>query len=79
MEIIRGHIYRAKRPRGAGFPEVFNDRQVLYVSETNVQYDSPTIRTGGKFQMIARGLFEQWAAEDVTEGYPEGDWAPWSR
>ncbi len=77
MDIVRGHVYRAKRPKPVGFPEAFNDRVVLYVTETWVQYDSPTICDMRRFPTIGRDKFETWAAEDVTEGYPEGDWAPW--
>ncbi len=77
MEIISGHVYRAKRPKPAGFPEAFNDRMVVYVSELRVQYDSSTVRNGRKYPMVDRDKFEKWAAKDITEGYPEGDWAPW--
>ncbi len=76
MEVIRGHLYRAKRPKSVGIVLVFDDRQVLYVTETRVQYDSPTVRDGGKYPTIGRAKFETWADKDVTEGYPDG-WEPW--
>ena len=76
MDIIKGHIYRGSRPRPVGFPEVFDDRQVLFVSPTQVQYDSPTVRGGRKYPSVDRERFEKWVGEDVTVGYPGGDWMP---
>lgn len=57
--------------------DFYNDRQILYVGRVSVQVDSPTIRFGRRYPMIDIDKFEKWAGEDVTEGYPEGDWAPW--
>ena len=83
MEIVRGHVYRAKRPKPAGsfFEPVFDDRVVVYVSPSGeqVQYDSPTVRNGRKLLTVDRAKFERWAGTDVTEGYPEGEWAAWVR
>ena len=82
MEIERGHIYRAKKPKKVEYlfqPAFYNDRQVLYVSDTRVQYDSPTVRNGRKYPTVDRDKFEAWAGSDVTEGYPDGDWAAWDR
>ena len=76
MDIVRGHVYRAKRPKPVGFSEVFDDRQVLYVTDTKVQYDSPTVRDGRKYPTIDHAKFTKWVGEDVTEGYPDG-WAQW--
>lgn len=84
MEILCGHVYRAKRPKPSGsfFEPVFDDRSVLYISEPlfgepRVQYDSPTVRSGRKYPMVDRSKFERWAGQDVTEGYPDDGWAPW--
>ena len=81
MEIIRGHIYRAKRPKPAGgiFAPVFNDRVVVYINPLSerVQYDSPTVRRGWKYPTTSRVQFETWAGSDVTEGYPDEGWAAW--
>lgn len=77
MDIIKGHIYRAKKPKRARSiaGDFFNDRSVLYVSEHSVQYDSPTLGFGRRYPTISREKFEAWAGSDVTEGYPEGEWA----
>ena len=80
MNIERGHVYRAKKPKGIGmFLPYFDDRQVVYVSSDRVQYDSPTVRDGRRYPTIDRDKFEKWAGSDVTEGYPAGDWAVWER
>lgn len=80
MNIEHGHIYRAKKPKKVERlfqPAFYNDRQVVYVSDARVQYDSPTVRDGRKYPTIERAKFEAWAGSDVTEGYPRGDWALW--
>jgi len=78
-EIILNHIYRAKRPRAVGvILELFDDRQVIHVTETRVQYDSPTVPRGRKFPTVDRAKFEAWVGQDVTAGYPKGDWAEWT-
>lgn len=80
MDIERGHIYRAKKPKRVDLflvGEFYDDRQVKYVSATQVQYDSATIRRGRKYPTIDRAKFEAWAGSDVTDGYPEDDWAAW--
>jgi len=46
LTIERGHIYRAKKPKRVTFLGYHDDRQVLWVSATQVQYDSPTVGTG---------------------------------
>ena len=83
MDIIRGHIYRAKRPKEAGsfLEPVFNDRAVLYISPSSeqVQYDSPTVRDGRTYPTVDRAKFETWEGTDVTEGYPLSGWAEWVR
>ncbi len=78
MEILRGHIYRAKRPKPTVTGD-FNDRMVLYINPLSgrIQYDSPTVRSGWKYPTVDHAQFEAWAGSDVTEGYPNGDWATW--
>ena len=79
MNIELGHVYRAKKPKRISLfmaPDFYDDRQVKYVSATQVQYDSPTVRNGRKYPTIDRAKFEAWSGSDVTDGYPEGDWAP---
>lgn len=76
MELIQGHIYEAKRPRpvAQGFDRVYNDRQILYVDQNRVQYDSPSIGRGRHYPTINRADFEAWVGKDVTGQLPEGDW-----
>jgi hypothetical protein len=77
MEIVRGRAYRAKKPRQAGFGYV-NDRQVLWVGESTVQYDSPSMSNGRRYPSIDKEKFEKWAGTDVTDILPEGDWQTWA-
>jgi hypothetical protein len=78
LAIVRNHIYRAKKPKRLTlwvYPhDVYDDRMVLYVSETGVQYDSPTVLNNRKYPTIDRAKFEAWAGSDVTDGYPNGYW-----
>ena len=73
LELIIGHIYRAKRPRFNNYRE-YNDRHIAYIDQTKVQYDSSTVRTEQRYPTIDREQFEKWAGEDVTEGYPSDGW-----
>lgn len=74
MELIHGHVYEAKKPQKT-FLGFYNDRQITYLSDTQVQYDSPTVCLGGKYPTIAREKFEKWAGKDVTEEMPANlDW-----
>lgn len=76
MEILKGRVYRAKNP--AHVDGFFNDRQVLYVTDYSVQYDGPAVGRGRKYPMVSREKFEAWAATDVSDSLPEGEWAPWA-
>jgi hypothetical protein len=76
VDIRVGRIYRAKKP--ANSQGLFNDRQVLYVSENSVQYDGPAVGFGRHFPTVPRAQFEAWAGEDVTEQMPKGEWMAWA-
>lgn len=76
-DLVVGHIYRGKRPQGIhGW---FNDRMIMWLGITQVQYDSPTVKTGERHPTVTIGKFLDWAASDVTEGYPKGTWADFER
>jgi hypothetical protein len=75
MDIQRGRIYRAKKP--ANSRGLFNDRQVLYVTEQVVQYDGPAVGFGRHYPTVTREQFEAWAGEDVTDKMPKGEWMDW--
>lgn len=73
-----GHCYRAKRPGTVALSftqRATNDRQVTYVSpsKTQVQYDSPSVRSGAKYPLIAMEKFLAWAAYDCTNEMPASD------
>lgn len=76
MELIVNHVYRAKKPGPTSSGSV-NDRMIIHMGPTTVQYDSPTVKNGKHYPSIPREQFEAWAGEDVTEGYPDGDWMGW--
>jgi len=78
--IEQGHIYRAKKPKCVllFLGDYYDDRQVLWMSAEEIQYDSPTIRDGRHYPRVSREKFETWAGEDVTEGYPS-EWAKWEK
>jgi len=83
LEIIVGHVYRAKcrrrlPPRWLGDFRRYDDRHVLYVSpHGSVQYDSPKLGGGHRRPTISGETFAAWAGADVTAEYPGGDWAGW--
>jgi hypothetical protein len=76
MDLIVNHVYRAKKPGHTSSGSV-NDRMIIHMGPSTVQYDSPTVKNGGKYPSIPKEEFLAWAGENVTEGYPEGDWVRW--
>ena len=75
MELIVGHVYRAKKPRNCqGY---FNDRQVLSINMYTLSYDSVTVKIGQHYPCVTISKFLEWAGEDVTEGYLENYWELW--
>jgi hypothetical protein len=75
------HVYRAKRPAASGFIDrVYNDRQIIWIGDLTVQYDSPVIPHGQHYRRIGIQQFLKWADRDVTgEMPPNGQWAPWDK
>ncbi len=70
-----GHVYSAKKPQVTGlFTSFWNDRQIRWIGESTVQYDSPTLKQGYKYPRIKIAAFLRWAKEDVTKDTPKGDW-----
>lgn len=75
LTLVVGGVYRAKKPKGVGpFPALYNDRQIKYLGLDEVQYDSPSVKTGSRYPKISREKFLNWAGRDVTNSLPEGDW-----
>ena len=74
-DIQLNHVYRAKKPKIVGlFTRNYDDRMVVYIGPKGVQYDSPTVKFGGKYKLVTFDNFLKWAGKDVTEQTPKGDW-----
>lgn len=76
--LILNHIYRAATPRQVGWH--VNDRMIIYMDMMGwkLQYDSPSIRSGSRYPSVTVEDFLLWMSEDVTEGYPDGDWVEYN-
>ena len=75
VKLIRGRTYRAKKPRNArGF---YNDRTIIYIGRSEVQYDSPSISMGRNYPTMDKDKFLKWAGEDITDRLPEGEYELW--
>lgn len=77
-----GHVYKAKRSRVVGslvFP-YWNDREIIWMGITDLQYDGPTVKTGQRFPKMDIKKFLEWAGEDVTHLMDDdGSWRAASR
>ena len=74
--LTRGRTYRAKKPAHVnGF---VNDRTLLHVGVFTVQYDGPAVADGARYPQVRIEAFEKWAAEDVTDQLPTGDYQTWA-
>lgn len=68
-------VYRAKKPKKVGFfGRNYDDRMLIYMGLYDVQYDSPTIKFGGKYKRVTIEKFLKWVDSDVTDTTPDGDW-----
>ncbi len=76
-DLIRGHVYEAKRPRRTGF-NFCNDRMLIYMGTYQVQYDSPVLQFGSKYPRVTIEKFLAWAGRDVTEETPPKSWRDWN-
>jgi len=54
-----------------------NDRTILHIGATTVQYDSPSVSFGRHFPSVSREKFLAWAERDVTDELPQGEFATW--
>jgi hypothetical protein len=71
-----GRVYRAKHPKMMGIVDrLVNDRSIVWMGETQLQYDSPSVAIGRKLPRVSIEAFLKWAGKDVTELLPEGKWA----
>lgn len=79
MKIEIGRTYRAKKPRRAGgsFGPLVNDRTVIFSNGIVVQYNGPSVATGRKYPVVRVENFIEWAARDVTDELPKGEYAEW--
>lgn len=78
LTLQAGRCYRAKKPRPAGqFTAYANDRQILRIGSTTVQYDGPSVRNGSHYPTISKDEFLAWAACDITDELPKGEWQEW--
>lgn len=78
LELKIGRCYRAKKPRPAGqFTSYANDRQILRITSTTVQYDGPSVHAGRHYPTVSKEKFLEWASHDVTDELPPGEWQLW--
>lgn len=73
-DLIVGHVYSAKRPVVVGANSFYNDRQILWIGEAYIQYDSPTVKAGRNYPKVLIEKFLKWAKEDITKTVPMGAW-----
>lgn len=68
MDLIVGKAYRAKNPlrEFAGVGQ-FNDRLIVNLTETDVQYDSSDISLPAFLPTITIGEFLEWASYEVSD------------
>ena len=80
LQIIVGHVYRAKKPAAVGMwvEPLVNDRVVLWLGTYELQYDGPSVKRGGVYPRLSIEKFRKWAERDVTDELPKGEWAQWS-
>ncbi|HHF6382291.1 hypothetical protein [Haemophilus influenzae] len=69
-----GRFYSAKQPQRFGFFRLLNDREIIWLSDTHVKYDSPSVKFGAKYPIVTIERFLKWVKEDVTEQMPKDEW-----
>ncbi|KNC93631.1 hypothetical protein [Trabulsiella odontotermitis] len=78
IELKVNRCYRAKKPRSvSSFPPLVNDRQIIHIGATHVQYDGPAVKYGRHFPSMTKEAFIAWAERDVTDELPAGEWQTW--
>ncbi|MDU4688605.1 MAG: hypothetical protein E6Y18_06255 [Serratia marcescens] len=75
LKLQSGRTYRGKRPLNA--MGLVNDRTILHIGATTVQYDSPSVSFGRNYPSVSRDKFLAWAERDVTDELPPGEFATW--
>lgn len=74
-----GHIYKGKR-RTKVYEDIFfgarvyNDRRIIAITHSSIQYDSPSTRVGYSRPMIDINEFLNWVKADVTNESENGNW-----
>lgn len=79
LELKVGRTYRAKRPAAAGdyLSPLVNDRTIVWLGMLEVQYDGPSVGFGRHYPKVSIEAFLKWAARDVTDELPDGEYAKW--
>lgn len=67
-----GRVYSAKNLRCIG--DLWNDRMIKWIGLGTLQYDGPAVAHGRHYPRVTFDQFLKWAAEDVTDKCPEGEW-----
>ncbi|MEG5932484.1 hypothetical protein UXN85_20675 [Enterobacter hormaechei] len=67
-----GRVYRGRLPRNCS--GLVNDRLITYIGWDSVQYDSPSVGMGRHYPTVSKEQFIAWAARDVTDELPKGEW-----
>ncbi|EAX8474252.1 hypothetical protein M9319_004091 [Salmonella enterica] len=75
LKLKVGRTYRGKRPQNRS--GLVNDRTILHIGATHIQYDGPVVGFGRHYPSCTREAFLQWAARDVTDELPKGEYAEW--
>ncbi|MBV9849842.1 MAG: hypothetical protein JO250_09240 [Armatimonadetes bacterium] len=67
-DVQPGKYFRARRPRISGWDDgpILNDRKVLHVGISGVQYDSPSVANGRHFPTVTMEKFLAWAGQEIT-------------
>lgn len=77
-DLVVGRVYRGKKPSRTGtLGDFVNDRQIVWLGVTQLQYDSAAVRDGRDYPVMKIGKFLDWAGIDVTDIAPDGDWCRW--
>lgn len=78
-ELRAGRTYRGKKPRpvSRGFDRLVNDRSIIWVGASEVQYDGPAVKRGSRYPRVDIAEFLAWADRDVTDELPAGQYAEW--
>lgn len=67
LTLAVGHIYRGRRRRQNPFTGKYDDRIIIYLNKTTVQYDSYFVANGRGNPTTTRAAFLRWAKEEIVE------------